>query len=139
MNLTIKVDWTWLILLGLLAVPFAGKMDGCASPFAPAGPRTLLIVHEQESDTPAWGAFVKDIRAGESGKYIAEKKHHALILDKDSKDGNGQPLPLLAKYAPYDVPELLILSPAGSALHREKLPVEPKAADVLATLKKNGG
>lgn len=128
-------------LLLLVGVPFAGGVEGCRLPnvVAPSGPRVALIVHEQESDTAAWGAFVTALRDGEPSKYITEHKHSLLILDDDGKDENGQPSPFLAKFAPYKVPELLILSPPDKLLHREPLPADPKADAVLAALKANGG
>lgn len=139
MNLTIKVDWTWLVLLAIPLAMFAGGMDGCTLPgvLTPSGPRTVLIVREASDSTSETArTLTTALRTGEPAKYIAAKGHSLLILDDDSKDENGQPSPVLAKFAPFAVPELLIIA-GDKAIHREKCPAT--ADGVLAVLKAKGG
>jgi len=77
------------------------------------------------------------LRAGETAKYLKEKQHTLLILDKDAKDENGNPSETLAKYAPYTPPELLIIAPPNKLLSREKMP--PTSAEFLSAVQAKGG
>lgn len=126
-----------LALVGLWLV-FGGQTGGCVPVIGvPAGPRTVLIVREaSDSTTETARVLTTALRTGESAKYLAAKGHSLLILDDDSKDENGQPSPVLAKFAPFAVPELLIIA-GDKAIHREKCPATADA--VLAVLKAKGG
>lgn len=97
---------------------------------APSGPRVALAVRETADVTPAMARMTTALRAGEPAKYFKEKGHTLVILDKDEVGS-------YSKFAPFSTPELLIISPPDTLLHREKLP--DTAEGVLSVLKANGG
>lgn len=105
--------------------------------FVPAGPKTVLIVRETEDTTPEQAIVATGLRAGAHADYLKSKGHSLLILDDDAVNEAGQPLPLLAKFKPYSVPELLIVSPPDRLIHREPLPASADA--VMAAIKAKGG
>ena len=110
---------------------------GCSVVVPAAGPRQLLVVRETADTTPEFGRYLTELRAGETAKYLKEKKHTLEILDQNGKDENGQPAAELVKYQPFSPPELFIIAPPDKLLSRQKLP--PNPAELLAAVKANGG
>lgn len=117
----------------LLAALWNQLRDG--APFAPSGPRLVAIVHESEAATPEVAELVARLRSGAAHEWLEQEGHRLLVVDKDARDETGDPPEWLARHAPYDVPEVLVLDVAGERLlHRARAP--PGAEDVLKLLGK---
>lgn len=130
------------LILALLAVWYllGGKLPWVPTPGpgpAPVGVRSVLIVRETEDTTPEQARLATALRTGTHAEYLKTKGHSLRILDDDAVNENGQPVAELAKYKPFSIPELLIISPPDKLLHRGPL---PKTADeVMSRLKEHGG
>lgn len=124
-----------LLVIGGLWIWWAGgiTVPGIVS----GGPRTVLIVHESNDQTPAFGEMVRDLRTGPHAAYLTSKSHKLLILDDETPGPDGQPSAILAPYRPYAVPELIIAKPDGALIKRQPLPAN--AGAVIEAIKAQGG
>lgn len=129
----------WVLSSGGVSLPSIGdwKWPSFSILGPSSGPRELLVVHETGDESPAKSALFIELRAGDAAKYLKEKQHSLLILDKDAKDESGNPAEPLAKFAPFTPPELLIIAPPNKLLSRQKMPAT--SADFLAAVKAKGG
>ena len=112
------------------------------TPIVVEGRRTVVILHETETDTDEFARLVVALRAGAHADYISSKGHTLTILDDDAKDENGQPVPLVSTLLPLNpqLPALFVLdSGDGRRLHHQALPADATAADVMAVLREHGG
>lgn len=107
------------------------------------GPRTVVIVHEVQDQTPAMDRLITELRDGEPAKYFAEKGHKLLILDEQQKDENNQPAPDLMKW--HEAlegmkPPVLIVAAGDRVLHRQSFSPESfTGAKAVEVVKANGG
>ena len=108
-------------------------------PVPSVGPRQVLIIRESADDSPDIGRVLVALRNGEPAAYLKAKGHGLLILDDDAKGPDGQPSATVAKFAPFPVlPVLIVSDPATDKVTlREPLPKD--AAGVLDLIKKGGG
>ena len=82
-----------------------------------------LIVHETRDDTPEQGQLFRELRLGDRAKWIKDRDITLQVLDDDSIEADGSPAIVLKRFAPYQLPELLILdATAMKCLNRQKLP-----------------
>jgi hypothetical protein len=117
---------------------------GPTPPPVTVGKRTLLIVSESASSTPATGRLITGLRNAPHATYITSKGHKLAVLDDDDVDENGQPTPVLATWRPHLVgmtlPVLFVVDqPTGALVHKESLPATATADTVMATLRAHGG
>lgn len=106
------------------------------------GKKLAVILRESADQTPEMARMVVALRTGPTQQYVASKGHQLLILDKDSKDENGQPPATLAKAMQATqgkpLPQLVIIDQAtGAVLSAE--PLGSNADYVVEALKKAGG
>jgi hypothetical protein len=124
-----------LILVLLVAALSQLGGDGGGVLPGPNGPKTLLIVYEGGDATAPLGEQFVTLRHGPIADQLAKDGHRLLILDKDTKDERKQPLPLLAKFAPYaTIPELVVTDLAGDRLIK-RMPLPKTAAEVVEAAK----
>jgi hypothetical protein len=144
--------WIWIPLvtfaLGMVLGVAGSKCDFTPVPPKPPvvvpeveGPRKVLIVNETLDRTPEVAAIFTQLRAGESAKYLADKKHELLILDDDASTPDGKAVELLDKhrdaFAATGLPCVLVIHPDGRVLGAAKL---PQTADgVIEFLRQHGG
>jgi hypothetical protein len=112
------------LLLILLILHFSG--GGSSAP----GERQMLVVHETADSSPAMANEILALRSGAHEAYLKEKGH-VLDIPDDEK-----PAPILDKFKPYALPEVLIILPPDKVLAREPFTTADAAMDLL---KRNGG
>lgn len=96
----------------------------------------VLIVRETEDTTPELARAITSLRSGPSAEYLAGKGHRLQVLDDDATDAAGQPVKVLQPFAPFAVPELLLLAD-GTLIHRQALPAT--ADEVISVIRAHGG
>ena len=123
------------LLIALIALAALSQFGGGGGvlPIVPSGPKTAIIVYETEDTSVDLASLFTSLRHGPIAERIAKDGHQLLIMDKDTKDERKQPLPLLARFAPYStIPELIIADKAGQTLvKRYPLPASPNAVAEL--------
>lgn len=107
-----------------------------------SGKKTAVILRETADQTPEMARMVVALRTGPTQSYLTSKGHQLLILDKDSKDENGQAPATLAKVqqaiAGKPLPQLVILDQAtGAVQYAEQLGSNPDT--VVEIIKRTGG
>lgn len=107
-----------------------------------SGKKTAVILRETADQTPEMARMVVSLRTGPTQSYLSSKGHQLLILDKDSKDENGQVPATLARVqqatAGKPLPQLVILDQATGAVQS----VEPLGSNpdfVVELIKRTGG
>lgn len=110
----------------------------------PPGPRGVVVIHETEDQTPATGRLIVKLRNGEAAAYFKDKEHSLLILDKDAKDKDGNPSPVvkewLGQIGDMPLPVLVIYEPKSrKLLIKESLAKDATVDTILAALKAKGG
>jgi len=121
-----------ILIIGIVLL-FAFSQDG-GNVVVPSGKQTIMVVHESESSTPWLGNLAVALNSGEAAKYIADGGHKYLFLDKDTVGYDDKPLPILERFKPYAVPELIIANETGESLILRK-PCPQTAAEVIALSK----
>jgi hypothetical protein len=125
-----------LAVLLLLVAGWQAVSGGGGLPFAPSGPRTLVLLHEAQDQTPAVAKLTIDMQAGEAAKYAKEKGHRLLSLDDDNPD--PQVRQLVEALGDTKPPAVLVLA-GGRVIHKQPLPSNATGSDIIAILKANGG
>jgi hypothetical protein len=121
-----------IIIIGLVLL-FAFAQGG-GGVVVPSGKQTIMVVHESGSDTPWIGNLAVSLNSGDAAKYIADGGHKYLFLDKDTVGYDDKPLPILERFKPYAVPELIIANETGESLILRK-PCPQTAAEIIALSK----
>lgn len=102
-------------------------------------PFRVLLVHEESDDTTDATRAIYNLRSGVAATWLKGQNHTLDILDDDQKDPNGQPSALLAKYAPYKTPEVVVLDKNGAVVDRKQLDTKFTADQVTEIVKRAGG
>lgn len=117
------------------------------------GKKNILILYETGSTSVALGALMVRLRDDSTVKsYLTSKGHQLMILDKDTKDENNQPSPLVKKQLDQvkqrfpdkaSLDPLIIISNAadGSVVFADELlvtgdPNRPTVADIQSSVTK---
>jgi hypothetical protein len=107
----------------------------------PPGPRTVVVLYETESVTPAFSQELVLLRTGANEAYRAEKGHKILSLDDDAKGPDGQPVPLVARLNTESVtPPAVYVLAGDKILAKQTIKSEDgAAAEVMGVLRGTGG
>lgn len=121
---------------GVLSLPVVGP--------AAVGACDIVIVRETADDTPAIGRLVVGLQSGEVAKYLESKGHELYLLDDDAKDAGDAKAAMLKSVEPaitgMTEPAFVMVDRSTKRIaHKESLPPEATAADVLALVKEHGG
>lgn len=108
------------------------------------GPRLAVIVRETENITPGLAGELVKLRTGTEADFLQRGKHQLAIIDDDAVDGDGQPAPILAKYATQiktaGVPCLIIAdAKTGKVLYAKPLPKDVTASNIIERIREVGG
>lgn len=123
-----------VIIAVVVLIAIAQGGGGGIVPIGPSGPRTIMIVYETADQTFDMAGIIVSLRHGDNAKTLADAGHSLLVLDKDTKDENKQPHPLLTRFAPYTPPELVIADKAATKLISRR-PLPKTAAEVLEAVR----
>jgi len=123
-----------LIIAVLIFAAIASQGGGGIVPIGPSGPKTIMIVYETADQTFDMAGMIVSLRHGENAKTLSDAGHSLLVLDKDTKDENKQPHPLLARFAPYTPPELVIADKSATKLISRR-PLPKSAAELLEAVR----
>lgn len=143
-KLAVAVAEKTLVVRGALPPPNPTPGPGPTPTPGPVtnGRKTAVILRETADQTPEMARMVVALRTGPTQSYLSSKGHQLLILDKDSKDENGQTPETLAKVqqatAGKPLPQLVILDQATGAVQS----VEPLGSNpdfVVELIKRTGG
>lgn len=132
--------------------PGPGPGPNPVPPIPVIGKKNILILYETDSTSVGLGALMVRLRDDQTVKsYLTSKGHQLMILDKDMKDENNQPSPLVKKYLSQvqqkfpdksTLDPLLVISSAdGSVSFADKLTVvgnenRPTPADIQGSVDK---
>lgn len=149
-NLRRNIGLLLLVVAASLGVVRVGGCDlgsihlpSIVTPNAPES-FALAFVRESSQQTPDQGRLITSLRAGEAGKYLAEKKHSLEIIDLDDRDENGQPAKGVAEVAEVlkgnKLPALVVLDPKSRrVLEIREIPPATTGAEFVQILKGCGG
>lgn len=104
----------------------------------PAGPRTVLIVHETAETTAEWARTINALRTGPQSQYLKDKQHRLFILDDDSVGSDGRPsLESWSKVlAGMALPVVMVLDEqAKVVIHKESVAKDTTADRILGIVK----
>lgn len=109
----------------------------------PAGKRRIVILHEQADDSVKFAALKVQLRDGANAKWLAERGHSLLILDKDATDQNGKPDANVKSWLSLvggKVPSIVVVDiSTQKVVHSSELKPDETAAGVVELVKRTGG
>lgn len=138
----IRVGVGLLLLAAALAL-HGGNLPGGI--FRPAvGACDIVMVRETADDTPATGRLVVGLQSGDVAAYFESKGHELYLLDDDAKDLNDAKAAMLKSVEPVIAglvePALVIVDRSTKrVVHKQSVPADAKATDILAIVKGHGG
>lgn len=95
------------------------------------GVERVLIVHEQSTNSTDFATELRKLKLHESASWFTEKGITVQVLDQNSVEGDGKPASIVARFAPYRVPELLFITKDAAKLVKRQ-PCPDTAEKILA-------
>ena len=127
----------------------AKAIDACLSPQPPPGPtpvpgaRQVLLVRETANSTFQLTQTIIALRAGLHAKALKDKGHSLTILDDDAVGPDGKPAPILERWRPHyqnlKLPALVVADSTGNVVHKEVIPDNATAEQIMEIIRKAGG
>lgn len=107
----------------------------------PVGKLTAVIVRESEEDTPVLGGVFVALRTGEPAKWLRERGHTLVIIDDDTTDAQGNPIPLVQTFKSLGIamPALFLLDSTNQVIHKSTLSATTTADGILQVIRDTGG
>jgi hypothetical protein len=105
------------------------------------GKLSVVIVRESEQDSPALGQLFVGLRTGAPAQWLREKGHALVIIDDDTTDADGRPIPLVQTFKSLGItmPCLFILDSTNQVILKTTLPADVTPDGVLEMIRSAGG
>lgn len=154
-----------VVALAIGVAFFAGKSGGC-SPVVPPGPvppnpppivvpdvtptqgkRCVVVLHESQSQSPAFARLRIALQSGDSRKYIRDKGHQLYFVDEQQKGPDGKILDVVehlkSSLAGKKTPAVLVCEDVngkcGKVLYVEQITDSTTADNVIEYIRRGGG